>query len=201
MPSRSEMSLTPASAICFAILFFIVISLFFRRRRRGVPMLPWQGNTVPLGTHYPNPNQSAYPAMNHQPSWGPGAGAYQPPPGPPPPAEPMPPPPYIAKPPAYDGEENSGYGNPQSPTQQSQEAPQPGGFVVPQSPHSPAAAHVNSSVSPRLCVKFCVLLTRPCFLAPFPVVQILVKRLSSRCVSVSTRPVYCTCYYPPAIAV
>ncbi|EIW59909.1 uncharacterized protein TRAVEDRAFT_71791 [Trametes versicolor FP-101664 SS1] len=132
-------------AICFAILFFIFVSLFFRRRRRGVPMLPWQGNTVPLGTHYPNPNQSAYPAMNHQSSWGPGAGAYQPPPGPPPQAEFMPPPPYVGKPPAYEGEENSGYGTPHSPTQQPPEAPQPGGFVVPQSPHSPAAAHVNSS--------------------------------------------------------
>lgn len=165
-------------------------------------MLPWQGNTVPLGTHYPNPNQSAYPAMNHQSSWGPGVGAYQPPPGPPPPAEFMPPPPYVGKPPAYEGEENSGYGTPHSPPQQPQEAPQPGGFVVPQSPHSPAAAHVNSSVSLSPFQRIRILLTQRCFLASFPVVQILMNCYC--CVvypyGIWIRPVYCTCYYSPAIA-
>ncbi|KAI0630493.1 hypothetical protein C8Q77DRAFT_1133365 [Trametes polyzona] len=140
-------------AICIAILFLIFMSLFFRRRRRGVPILPWQG---PVSIAMQNQNQGAYatyPAMNHQSSWGPGAGAYQPPPGPPPSSEPMPPPPYPGKPPAYEGEENSGYGYPQGqappPAQtsppQSPGAPQPGGFVVPQSPHTPPAAHTNDN--------------------------------------------------------
>ncbi|KAI0358151.1 hypothetical protein OH77DRAFT_1518868 [Trametes cingulata] len=131
-------------AICIAILFFILFSIFFRRRRRGVPILPWQGNSnVPLRPH--NPNQTPYtgtPMMAHQSSFGPSSGHYQPPPGPPPSSDPMPPPPYPGKPPAYDSEENNGYGAP--PGQPTPDAPQPGGFVAPQSPHSPPAAHVNN---------------------------------------------------------
>ncbi|KAI0664553.1 hypothetical protein C8Q70DRAFT_244560 [Cubamyces menziesii] len=125
-------------AICFAILFLIAFSLIFRRRRRGGPILPWQ--SVPPSTQ--NLNQgpySGYP-LQSQGSY------YPPPPGPPPPpSEPMPPPPYPGKPPAYDTEENSGYGYPQSPHQDGTEAPHPGGFVVPGSPHSPPVAHVNDN--------------------------------------------------------
>ncbi|KAI0766106.1 hypothetical protein BD413DRAFT_571381 [Trametes elegans] len=132
-------------AICFAILFLIMFSLFFRRRRRGGPILPWQA--VPSGMQNQNQQPYAnYPMTNQHSSWGtPGAGGYQPPPGPPPSSEPMPPPPYPGKPPAYDGEENSGYGYPQTPASPAQEAPQPGGFVTPQSVHTPPAAHVNSN--------------------------------------------------------
>ena len=132
--------LTSFTAICFAILFLIAFSLIFRRRRRGGPILPWQA--VPPPTQ--NLNQgpySGYP-LQSQGSY------YPPPPGPPPPpSEPMPPPPYPGKPPAYDTEENSGYGYPQSPHQDGTEAPHPGGFVAPGSPHSPPVAHVNDNVS------------------------------------------------------
>ncbi|KAI0820283.1 hypothetical protein BC628DRAFT_916159 [Trametes gibbosa] len=143
-PSRVVAGIVVA-AICIAIIFLIFTSLFIRRRRRGVPMLPWRGS-VPLTPQ--NQNQSAYttyPSMNNHSSWGPGQGGYQPPYGPPPPAEPMPPPPYPGKPPAYDGEENSGYGYPQSPAPQSPPAPQPGGFVAPHNPNTPPVAHVNSN--------------------------------------------------------
>ncbi|CDO70125.1 hypothetical protein BN946_scf184783.g9 [Trametes cinnabarina] len=57
----------------------------------------------------------------------------------------MPPPPYPGKPPAYDGEENSGYGYPPPPPPSAGEPLQPGGFVAPQSPHSPPVAHVNEN--------------------------------------------------------
>ncbi|KAH9847302.1 hypothetical protein C2E23DRAFT_742134 [Lenzites betulinus] len=133
-------------AICIAVIFLIFTSIFIRRRRRGVAVLPWN-NAVPLSSH--NQNQgpyTTYPAMNYQSSWGPGQGGYQPPYGPPPAADPMPPPPYPGKPPAYEGEENSGYGHPQSPAPEVSVAPpQPGGFVAPHTPNTPPVAHVNSN--------------------------------------------------------
>ncbi|KAI0642061.1 hypothetical protein C8Q79DRAFT_270295 [Trametes meyenii] len=141
-------------AVCFAILFLVVLGMCFRRRRRGSPTLPWQAAAVPLHSHNPNQGPYAnYPSMNRYPSWGvTGPGGYQPPPGPPPSADPVPPPPYPGKPPAYDTEEHSGYGYPHppaQPTQLSQELPQPGGFVAPQNPNSPPTAHVhNNSHSP-----------------------------------------------------
>ncbi|KAI9062793.1 hypothetical protein FKP32DRAFT_1604213 [Trametes sanguinea] len=108
-------------AICFALLFLLAFSLFFRRRRRGGPILPWQA--VPAVTQ--NINQRPY---TSQPVL---AGGYRPPSGPPPPpGEPMPPPPYPGKPPAYDSEENSGYGYPPPPPPPEGEAPQPAPLTV-----------------------------------------------------------------------
>ncbi|KAI8996449.1 hypothetical protein BD414DRAFT_201388 [Trametes punicea] len=129
--------------ICFAILFLIACSLIFRRRRRGAPILPWQG--VPIGAQNINQGPYAgYSSANRPTSWGVPGAAYPPPPGPPPLTEPLPP--YPGKPPAYDGEENSGYGYPPPPTEHATPgAPQPGGFVDSQSPHSPPAAHVNNN--------------------------------------------------------
>ena len=129
----------------------------FRRRRRGLTVLPsyaggsYFSTNTQTGAHSQrisqNQNQGPYAAypMSNQQAWG----GYQPPPGPPPPQdEQAPPPPYPGKPKPYDGEENSGYGYPRSPQQ---EAPKPGGFVVPgsqpQSPSSPPPAHVHPNVS------------------------------------------------------
>ncbi|RPD76257.1 hypothetical protein L226DRAFT_371549 [Lentinus tigrinus ALCF2SS1-7] len=117
----------------------------FRRRRRGLTVLPSYagGNYFNSQAHGHNQNQGPYTAypMSNQQAWG----GYQSPLGPPP--EQAPPPPYPGKPQPYDGEENSGYGYPHTPPQGPPEAPKPGGFVVPQpqSPSSPAPAHVNAN--------------------------------------------------------
>ncbi|RDX50859.1 hypothetical protein OH76DRAFT_1402073 [Lentinus brumalis] len=134
-------------AISIAILFLICFALMFRRRRRGLTVLPSYagGNLIGSNNHNPpvNQNQGPYASypMSNQQAWG----GYQAPPGPPPQGDFVPPPPYPGKPVPYDGEANSGYGHPTVP---GQEAPKPGGFVVPQesqTPNSPAPAHTNTS--------------------------------------------------------
>ena len=123
----------------------------FRRRRRGLTVLPRYGAPWPSGNQQQhNQNQgpyAAYPMANQYPqqSWG----GYQPPSGPPPQSDPAPPPPYPGKSQGYDGEENSGYGYSNAPQQG---APKPGGFVAPGTPSSPPPAHVNTNVRPFLHV-------------------------------------------------
>ncbi|KAI0730877.1 hypothetical protein C8Q76DRAFT_793004 [Earliella scabrosa] len=131
-------------AICIAVLFLCVFSLMFRRRRRGLTVLPRYGAPWPSGNQQQhNQNQgpyAAYPMANQYPqqSWG----GYQPPSGPPPQSDPAPPPPYPGKSQGYDGEENSGYGYSNAPQEGS---PKPGGFVAPGTPSSPPPAHVNTN--------------------------------------------------------
>ena len=143
-------------AICIGLLCLLLLFLTMRRRRRGIPIIPkYTANPWTGGAN--NQNQGpyrSYPLNYQQPQ-----GGYQPPPGPPPQqAEDMPPPPYPGKPKPYEGEENSGYGYPNG-NPWADGAPSPGGFVAPQSPHSPPAAHVNTNPHVRTSYLICVFVT------------------------------------------
>ena len=128
-------------AICIAILFLILFSLLFRRRRRSVSVLP-QYSAAP-GAPASNQNQGPYLSypMNQQQ---------------PPPAREdsfVPPPPYPGKREAAETEENSGYGYPSHPPPDNS-VPASGGFVNPSDPRpsTPPPAHLPAQ--PNVCPQF-----------------------------------------------
>lgn len=135
-------------AVCFAIICLLFFNVVSRRRRRGAPIIPaYNPRSWSTGYNQQNQNQNqgpylSYPLGYQQP--GSRGDDYQPPAGPPPPRGSTPPPPYPGQVKGYDGEANSGYGYPNIPAQVPS-AP-PNGSAVPETPHTPPAAHVHPDV-------------------------------------------------------